>query len=82
MASPVSAARLPDQVRGEWPEEEITFGSGHRDRRATRTVPLDAALAAHLAWARRMLRGFVTARLRASTSGEQKLRTKMRRLWI
>jgi hypothetical protein len=36
----------------------------------------------HLAWARRMLRGFVTARLRASTSGERELRAEMRRLWI
>ncbi len=35
----------------------------------------------HLAWARRMLRGFVTERLRGVTSGERELREEMRRLW-
>ena len=34
----------------------------------------------HLAWARRMLRGFVTERLRAS--GPRELREEARRLWI
>jgi RNA polymerase sigma factor (sigma-70 family) len=36
----------------------------------------------HLAWARRMLRGFVTERLRGVTSGERELRKEMRRVWI
>ena len=36
----------------------------------------------HLAWARRVLRGFVTERLRGVTSGERELREEMRRLWI
>jgi RNA polymerase sigma factor (sigma-70 family) len=36
----------------------------------------------HLAWARRMLRGFVTARLRGTTAGWRELRDEMRRLWI
>jgi len=35
----------------------------------------------HLAWARRMLRGFVTDRLRGVTSGERELRDEMRRIW-
>lgn len=35
----------------------------------------------HLAWARRMLRGFVTERLRGVTSGERELRQEMRRVW-
>jgi RNA polymerase sigma factor (sigma-70 family) len=35
----------------------------------------------HLAWARRMLRGFVTERLRGVTPGERELREEMRRLW-
>ena len=36
----------------------------------------------HLAWARRILRGFVTERLRGTTSGPRELREEMRRLWI
>ena len=36
----------------------------------------------YLAWARRMLRAFVTERLRGVTSGEQELREEMRRLWM
>jgi len=35
----------------------------------------------HLAWARRMLREFVTERLRGTTSGAQELRVEMRRVW-
>jgi len=36
----------------------------------------------YLAWARRLLRGFVTERLRGVTSGERELRDEMRRLWM
>jgi len=36
----------------------------------------------HLAWARRMLRGFVTERLRGTTSGARELSEEMRRVWI
>jgi RNA polymerase sigma factor (sigma-70 family) len=36
----------------------------------------------YLAWARRMLRGFVTERLRGTTSGARELREEMRRIWI
>ena len=36
----------------------------------------------YLAWARRMLRGFVTERLRGTTSGARELREEMRRVWI
>jgi len=35
----------------------------------------------YLAWSRRMLRGFVTDRLRGITSGAQELREEMRHLW-
>jgi len=35
----------------------------------------------HLAWARRMLRGLVTERLRGTTAGERELRQEARRLW-
>lgn len=35
----------------------------------------------YLAWARRMLRHFVTERLRGVTAGERDLRDEMRRLW-
>jgi RNA polymerase sigma factor (sigma-70 family) len=35
----------------------------------------------HLAWARRMVHGFVTERLRGTTAGAKELREEMRRLW-
>ncbi len=35
----------------------------------------------YLAWARRLLRGFVTERLRGTTSGPQELHQEMRRVW-
>jgi RNA polymerase sigma factor (sigma-70 family) len=35
----------------------------------------------YISWARRMLRGFVTERLRGVTSGERELREEMRRVW-
>lgn len=40
------------------------------------------AVTNHLAWARRMLRAFVTERLRGVTSGEQELRKEMRLVWM
>lgn len=36
----------------------------------------------YLAWARRMVREFVTERLRGTTSGARELRVEMRRVWI
>lgn len=36
----------------------------------------------HLAWARRMLRSFITERLRGTTSGARELHEEMRRVWI
>lgn len=36
----------------------------------------------YLAWARRMLREFVTERLRGTTSGARELRVEMRRVWM
>jgi RNA polymerase sigma factor (sigma-70 family) len=35
----------------------------------------------HLAWARRMLRTFLTERLRGTTAGPRELRDEMRRIW-
>ena len=36
----------------------------------------------HLAWARRVLRAFVTERIRGTTSGPRELHEEMRRVWI
>lgn len=36
----------------------------------------------HLAWARRMVHGFVNERLRGTTAGGRELREEMRRVWI
>ena len=36
----------------------------------------------HLAWVRRILRGFVIGRLRGTTSGPRELHEEMRRVWI
>lgn len=41
----------------------------------------DTAVTNYLAWARRTLRAFLTARLRGVTSGERELHEEMRRLW-
>lgn len=41
----------------------------------------ETAITNHLAWARRLLRAFVTTRLRGVTSGERELRQEMRALW-
>jgi RNA polymerase sigma factor (sigma-70 family) len=41
----------------------------------------ETAVTNDLAWARRMLRGFVTDRLSGVTAGERELREEVRRLW-
>ena len=41
----------------------------------------ETAVTNHLAWARRMLREFVTERLRGTTSGTREVRDEARRLW-
>jgi RNA polymerase sigma factor (sigma-70 family) len=41
----------------------------------------DTAVTNYLAWARRTLRAFLTARLRGVTSGERELHEEMRRVW-
>ncbi len=41
----------------------------------------ESSVTNYLAWARRMLRGFVTARLRGVTSGDRELHEEMRRIW-
>jgi RNA polymerase sigma factor (sigma-70 family) len=49
---------------------------------AARYGVAETAVTNHLAWARRMLRGFVTGRLRGVTAGERDLRDELRRLWM
>lgn len=48
---------------------------------ATRFGISEDTVTNYLAWARRMLRGFVMERLRGTTSSVQELREEMRRLW-
>jgi RNA polymerase sigma factor (sigma-70 family) len=48
---------------------------------AARHGVAETAVTNYLAWARRMLRHFVTERLRGATAGERDLRGEMRRLW-
>jgi RNA polymerase sigma factor (sigma-70 family) len=49
---------------------------------AARHGVAEASVTNYLAWARRMLRQFVTERLRGVTAGERDLRDEMRRLWM
>lgn len=42
----------------------------------------ETSITNHLAWARRMLREFITLRLQGVTSNERELRREMRRTWI
>ena len=49
---------------------------------ATRHGVAETSVTNYLAWARRMLRQFVTDRLRGVTAGERDLRDEMRRLWM
>jgi len=48
---------------------------------AARHGVTETAVTNYLAWARRMLRGFVNGRLRGVTSGDRELREEMRRIW-
>lgn len=48
---------------------------------ATRYGIAESAVTNHLAWARRMLRGFVSERLRSTTSGPRELQQEVRRIW-
>jgi DNA-directed RNA polymerase specialized sigma24 family protein len=48
---------------------------------AARHGVAETAVTNYLAWARRMLRHFVTERLRGATAGERDLRGEIRRLW-
>jgi RNA polymerase sigma factor (sigma-70 family) len=48
---------------------------------AARYGVAETSVTNYLAWARRMLRQFVTERLRGVTAGERDLRDEMRRLW-
>jgi RNA polymerase sigma factor (sigma-70 family) len=41
----------------------------------------ESSVTNHIAWARRMLRGFVNERLRGTTSGASELHEEMRRIW-
>ena len=48
---------------------------------ASRHGVAETTVTNYLAWARRMLRGFVTERLRGTTSGPRELREEARRVW-
>jgi RNA polymerase sigma factor (sigma-70 family) len=62
-----------DLAEGERPSyEELAIRHG---------IP-ETSVTNYLAWARRMLRGFVTERLRGTTANARELRDEMRRLWI
>ena len=49
---------------------------------AARHAVAETSVTNYLAWARRMLRQFVTERLRGVTAGERDLRDELRRLWM
>jgi RNA polymerase sigma factor (sigma-70 family) len=49
---------------------------------AARFRVAETAVTNYLAWTRRMLRHFVTERLRGVTAGQRDLRNEMRRLWM
>jgi len=49
---------------------------------AARHAIAETSVTNYLAWARRMLREFVTERLRGVTAGERDLRDEVRRLWM
>jgi RNA polymerase sigma factor (sigma-70 family) len=51
------------------------------DSLAKRYSIAETSVTNYLAWARRLLRGFVTDRLRGVTCGERELREEMRRIW-
>ena len=64
--------------------EEYDLAEGERPSYsdlARRHGVADTAVTNYLAWARRTLRAFLTARLRGVTSGERELREEMRRVW-
>lgn len=52
----------------------------YSDLAAEYCIP-ESSVTNHLAWARRTLRGFVTERLRGTTSGPVEFHEEMRRLW-
>jgi RNA polymerase sigma factor (sigma-70 family) len=64
--------------------EAYDLAGGDRPRYselAARHGIAETSVTNYLAWARRMLRQFVTERLRGVTAGERELRDEMRRLW-
>ena len=64
--------------------EEYDLAEGDRPSYgdlARRHSVAETAVTNYLAWARRTLRAFLTARLRGVTSGERELREEMRRVW-
>jgi RNA polymerase sigma factor (sigma-70 family) len=64
--------------------EEYDLTAGERPtyaELAARHGIAETSVTNHLAWARRMLRGLVTERLRGVTPGERELREEMRRIW-
>jgi DNA-directed RNA polymerase specialized sigma24 family protein len=65
--------------------EAYDLADGERPSYATlaeRHGIAETSVTNYLAWARRMLRGFVIDRVRGVTSGERELHEEMRRVWI
>src|ERR1035438_4345548 len=65
--------------------EAYDLAGGDRPSYADLAAPhgvAETSVTNYLAWARRMLRQFVTERLRGVTAGERDLRDEMRRLWM
>ncbi|HYM77520.1 MAG TPA: sigma-70 family RNA polymerase sigma factor [Candidatus Dormibacteraeota bacterium] len=61
---------------------DLTDGDrpSYADLAARHRVP-ETSVTNHLAWARRVLRGFVTERLRGTTSDSREFHQEMRRVW-
>lgn len=65
--------------------EAYDLAEGERPSYATLAVRHgipETSVTNHLAWARRVLRAFVTERIRGTTSGPRELHEEMRRVWI
>jgi RNA polymerase sigma factor (sigma-70 family) len=80
--------RAHSEACGKWVQFEVfeayDLAGGDRPRYAelaARHGIAETSVTNYLAWARRMLRQFVTERLRGVTAGERDLRDEMRRLW-
>src|ERR1022692_4646062 len=74
----VTSESPEDVFEREWQRQLFVLALA--DLAARHGAP-ETSVTNYLAWARRMLRQFVTERLRGVTAGERDLRDEMRRLW-